>query len=98
MAKFNKYRKKTRYKKFQFKLTEQQNSILESYCEFHKITSVKAIKKILLAHLADQKGIPAKPAIIKAQKNNANELPKISKNQLNLFDLIEAERTIKRPL
>lgn len=97
MAKFNKYRKKTKYKKYQFKLTEHQDKYLQAYCEANNITPIKAIKKILINCLSENNQIGGKVIKISTQKIK-NETPKISKKQLNLFDLIEAERTTKSSL
>lgn len=92
MAKFNKYRRKTKYRNFQFKLTEQQYTSLKAYCDINKVTSVKAIKQILLSYLEENKmEFINKSAKIKNSKNVDKQ--NISKKQLNLFDLIEAERS-----
>lgn len=72
-------RKKVRYYKVSFKLTERQKKKINRYCRLHKMTSVKMIKQAineyLLRHAAD---IPEEEHV----------LP----NQLALFDFEEAEK------
>lgn len=75
------YRKrKTVYRKIQFKLTKNQKQSLDNYCKTSGTTMVKMIKKAIEMYIEKES---------KATRNKPKNI--ISEKQLNIFDLIEAE-------
>jgi hypothetical protein len=67
-------RKKIRYRKVEFKITDQQKKLITRLCRKNRMTPVRMIKKALLEYI----------------ERHAAELPEevvVSKNQLKLFDV-----------
>lgn len=82
MAKYNKYRKKTKYKKIAFKLTQKQKQRLDDFCEGSGNTPIRTIKSALMDYIERNESI--KPQI--------KSKVKIGKNQLSIFDLIDSSQ------
>jgi hypothetical protein len=79
MAARQKKRKKIRYRKVEFKVSDQQKKRIDRYCRYKKLTPVKMIKKAVEEYL----------------QRHAADLPEqvvVSKNQLKLFDLGEEKK------
>jgi hypothetical protein len=75
-----KKRKKIRYRKIEFKISDQQKKLIDRHCRSRKITPVRMIKYAINDYL----------------KKYASDLPEevvVSKNQLKLFDLGDEENT-----
>ena len=72
----NKKKKKIKYKKFAFKLSEKQKSIIDRFCRAKKVSHNKMIKSAIKDYI----------------RKFADSLPEedfISENQLSLFDVEE---------
>jgi hypothetical protein len=70
----NKKKRKIRYKKFAFKLSDKQKSIIDKFCKAKKISHNKMIKSAIKDYI----------------RKFADSLPEddcISENQLSLFDV-----------
>lgn len=66
-------RKKVKYRKVDFKLTDGQKKALERYCRVHNVTPVRFIKSLVNNHVARYRNESAPPSYV-------------TENQLELFD------------
>jgi hypothetical protein len=76
-------RKKIRYRKVEFKITDQQKKLITRYCRKNRTSPVRLIKKALLEYL----------------ERHVADLPEeetVSKNQLKLFDHHDDHHTGKQ--
>ncbi len=85
MGKYKKYRKKTKYKKVAFKLTQKQKQRLDDFCEGSGGTPIKTIKCAIMDYIERNESM--KPQI--------KSKVKIGKNQLSIFDLIDSSQDKK---
>ncbi len=67
-----KLKKKIKYRKLGFKLTEGQKGALDAYCRVHRITPVRFIKALINQQVAKYRDNPAPPSFV-------------TPNQLELF-------------
>jgi len=70
-------KKKIRYRKISFKVTERQKSIIDDYCHLHDLGTIKLLKLALKEYL--ERNIPSQ---------YSNDEIVISENQLTIFDII----------
>ena len=80
MGKYNKYRKKTKYKKVAFKLTQKQKKRLDDFCQGSGNTPLRTIKNALMDYIERNESM----------KPQAKSKVNIGKNQLSIFDLIDS--------
>lgn len=85
MGKYNKYRKKTKYKRVAFKLTQKQKQRLDDFCEGSGGTPIKTIKYAIMDYIERNESIKPQP----------KSKVKIGKNQLSIFDLIDSSHDKK---
>ncbi len=71
------YKKKIRFKKYVFKLSFKQKELIDKFCEIHKTTPNKLIRKSVKEFLLRN---------VSASDDNY-----ISENQLSIFDEIDDE-------
>jgi hypothetical protein len=68
-----KKRKKIKYRKFQFKISDIQKKKLDDYCRYHRISLNKLFRKSLREYMENHYDLPDKAII--------------HKNQMSIFDL-----------
>ncbi len=66
---------KTKTKKITFRLSYRQKKMIDRYCKAHKFSNIKLIKNALKEYMLRHFDLPAEQIV--------------SKNQMNIFDLID---------